>query len=520
MNKLRIFSYSLIVITIIVITVKFTFFDYAFHKILPAKKYEVIVDINSAGFNQPVNITTFLPESDYRQTIINEVNNSPNFSFQIQTEKTGKVGRWDNPNLNSDSKITYSYEFIGKAIQYEIDNALFLESQTNPSLIQYLEPTKNIQVNHPQIQKIYDEKVGKTRNVNEVLRNIFDYTYSLKPKTFKGVTDALTAARLGEASCNGKSRLFIALSRTAGIPSRLVGGLILENTSKKTSHQWVEVYVKGEWIPFDPLNNHYAFLPHNYLSLYKGDEFLFSHTPNINFDYLFTIKARLSPNPALISELKSNPLNAYNLWAIFEKIGIPLGLLKIILLLPLGALIVAIFRNVIGMKTFGVFLPALIAVASRETGLMWGLIAFLIVIAVVSLIHFPMEKWGILYTPKLVIMLIGVVVLFIFIAYISIELNVISLAYIALFPIVVLTISAERFARTISEDGFKEALLLAFQTLIVSAISYFAMNSNSMEAFFLGFPELFLAIIGINLLLGKWIGIRFIEYFRFKFLIK
>jgi hypothetical protein len=147
------------------------------------------------------------------------------------------------------------------------------------------------------------------------------------------------------------------------------------------------------------------------------------------------------------------------------------------------------------------------------------LVAFLLVIGIVSLIHFPLEKWGILYTPKLVIMLVFVVMLFILVAYIAIELDIKALAYLALFPIVVLTISAERFARTITEEGFMPAISLTLQTLLVASVAYLAMNSTSMEAFFLAFPELFFAIIGINLLLGQWIGLRVLEYFRFRILI-
>jgi hypothetical protein len=256
------------------------------------------------------------------------------------------------------------------------------------------------------------------------------------------------------------------------------------------------------------------------MSLYKGDEFLFSHTSNINFDYAFTIKSRLSANPLLSSELKTHPFNAYNLWEAFNSIGVPIGLLKIILLLPLGAVIVAIFRNVIGLNTFGVFLPALIAVASRETGLWYGLLAYLLVIGVVSLVHIPMERWGILYTPKLVIMLVCVVILFLLISYFAIGTGMIALAYVTLFPIVVLTISAERFARKIEEEGIREALIITGQTMIVVVFAYYVMNSRSMEALFLAFPEIFLAIIGINILLGRWIGLRMLEYFRFRTLLK
>lgn len=37
-------------------------------------------------------------------------------------------------------------------------------------------------------------------------------------------------------------------------------------------------------------------------------------------------------------------------------------------MLPLGALVVVLFRNVIGVPTFGTFLPALIAAAAGGRG--------------------------------------------------------------------------------------------------------------------------------------------------------
>lgn len=519
MNKTKTISVILIIIPLILIAFKFSFWSYTFSNILPQKKYEVGIDLSATGFNQPVSISTYLPQSDTRQTIVNETNNSHQMNFLVEQTSFGRKGNWVNTNASGNISVNYSFDFIGNAVEYKIDSSLQVPKNYPVVLNEYLIATENVQANHPEINELYLTLIGDTKNISEILNKIHSYTHSLKSRPFKGVTDAITALRLGEASCNGKSRLFIALARTANIPSRLVGGLILESGVKKTSHQWVEVFIQNEWVPFDPLNDHFAFLPHNYLSLYKGDQFLFSHTPNINFNYSFTIKTRLAPNALLQSELKSHPFNAYQLWALFESIGIPLGLLKIILLLPLGALIVAIFRNVIGLQTFGVFLPALIAVASRETGLFWGLVAFVLVIGVVSLIHFPLEKWGILYTPKLVIMLIAVVILFIVVAFLAIEFKIGTLAYLALFPIVILTLSAERFARTISEDGFVPALWLTFQTLIVSSLAYIVMNSNSMEASFLAFPELFFTIIGINLLLGQWIGIRLIEFFRFKVLL-
>lgn len=520
MNQLKITAYSLIILSLGLVAAKFLLWDYTVSKILPKKKYGVELFISSEGFNEGMNISTFLPESDEHQEISNEISTSPNFTFNIEKNKNGRVASWSNNHVEGKVKLNYAFDYIGKGIQCIIDSTITTELNYPPTFNEYLVGSKHIQVGHPQINQIYLDEIGEEKGTLEVLKKIQNYTNKLKSRPFKGVTDAVTAARLGEASCNGKSRLFIALSRTANIPSRLVGGVILEKGIKKTAHQWVETYINGQWVPFDPLNNHFAYIPHNYLVLYRGDKFLFSHTKNINFDYNFSIKSRLSPNPSLLGELESHPFNAYKLWQVFENIGVSIGLLKLIILLPLGALIVAIFRNVIGLQTFGVFLPALIAIASRETGLFWGLLAFVLVIGVVSLIHFPLEKSGVLYTPKLVIMLTGVVILFLIISFVAIEMNIISLAYITLFPIVVLSISAEKFARTIVENGFEDALWITIQTLIVASVVFLAMNSTSIEAFFLAFPEMFLTIIGVNLLLGKWIGLRMAEYFRFKFFVR
>lgn len=519
MNYYKPIAFILIAAAVVLVVAKILFWDYSFRKFLPKTRFEVTCLMFFEGFNEPVRLSTYLPQSDERQTITEEINNSPSLAFRIEQNVTGKLGVWESDYARGSNQVSYSFQYMGKSIQYLMDTTLLVHRSYTKLFEQYLQATPEIQVDHPRIREIYQEVVGDEQRIVSILRSIQDYTVKLTPRPFKGVTDALTAAKLGEASCNGKSRLFVALARSAHIPSRLVGGLILENGTKETSHQWVEAYVSGEWIPFDPLNGYFATIPYNYVALYRGDEFLFSHTPNINFDYSFRIKSRLSANPLLISELRAHPFNAYKLWEAFDKIGVPIGLLKIILLLPLGAVIVAIFRNVIGLNTFGVFLPALIAVASRETGLWYGLMAYLLVIGIVSLVHIPLEKWGILYTPKLVIMLVCVVILFLLISYFAMGTGLIALAYITLFPIVVLTISAERFARTIEEEGISQALLITLQTLLVVIFAYYAMNSRSMEAMFLAFPEVFLAIIGLNILLGRWIGLRMLEYVRFRSII-
>lgn len=130
-----------------------------------------------------------------------------------------------------------------------------------------------------------------------VLEAIFDYCHNtIRPATFSGSTDALTALALGEASCGGKSRLLAAFTRSLGIPTRTVGGVILgDGKRKRTSHVSVECRIAEEWVPFDPLNDHFASLPGHFLTLYHGDVPLIEHSRGLAFDYAFVSQSNAFP---------------------------------------------------------------------------------------------------------------------------------------------------------------------------------------------------------------------------------
>ena len=78
---------------------------------------------------------------------------------------------------------------------------------------------------------------------------------------------------------------------------------------------------------------------------------------------------------------------------------------------------------------------------------------------------------------------------------------------------------AKRSAETMIQEDYATALKLAAQTLLVAAAAYVVMSSSTVESLFLAFPELFLVIIAINIILGQWIGMRLTELFRFKWIV-
>jgi hypothetical protein len=90
-----------------------------------------------------------------------------------------------------------------------------------------------------------------------------------------------------------------------------------------------------------------------------------------------------------------------------------------------------------------------------------------------------------------------------------------SLAYISLFPIAVTTLTTERFALIVQEEGWREAISVSLQSILAVAACYVVMESAALQSVFLAFPELLLAVVAVDLWLGRWMGLRLTEYRRF-----
>ncbi|MEO1054929.1 MAG: 7TM domain-containing protein [Bacteroidota bacterium] len=500
---IKLVSIVLIVSPIILIAFRISA-NQDFRELTPGHKYVVNYHFEVSG-NPEYRFRTFLPVNNQRQTIFFP-SNSENAKSTIALEGDNKIIRWKGL---SDSTLTvkYTFEHRGKPVIFSIDPALTYVPNTDPSLADYLRPTSLIQSDDQRIQELaYRLKADHTSTV-AILKAFFDLVFSIPSASTSQLTDALMALENYEASCNGKSRLFVALCRSVNIPARVTGGLILEDTRKKTSHLWAEVLVSDQWIPFDALNGHFASLPANYLELYKGDEFLITRSGNTDFNYIYEIqKERINHFPELA---------AINLWEIIDHAKIPVDLLRMILLLPFGALLVAIFKNVIGIKTYAVFLPVLISLALIETGLLPGLVLFSVIITVVALVNFPLEKWGVQHNAKVAMMLTVVVMFALLVVKVLYQTEWLNASAPLFFPIIILTIVSERFAKKIEEEGLKPAVVLYLLTLLVTVVIYFILSSEAIQYFVITFPEIIVSVAGLNLMLGKWIGLRLSEYYRF-----
>ncbi|MBK7042771.1 MAG: inactive transglutaminase family protein [Rhodanobacteraceae bacterium] len=189
---------------------------------------------------------------------------------------------------------------------------------------------------------------------------------------------------------------------------------------------------------------------------------------------------------------------------------------KILLLVPVGAFIMLILRNLVGIKTFGTFMPVLVALAFNWTGLVAGLILFALIISLGLLVRFYMERLKLLLVPRLTAVLIIVVLLMALVSVVSNKLGFNVGLSVALFPMIILTMTIERVSVAWEERGAGYAIKQALGSLAIAALAYMAMGQPRLQHLIFVFPELLLVLLAVTLLLGRYSGYRLSELLRFR----
>jgi len=497
---------------------KIAVLGYNLDPIAASESYYVETVMEFDGHGTAVEVSLALPQTLGSQTVSDEAFGSGDMRFNVTSADGNRFGHWISDAVNGSRRVQYTATVVTRNVKYDIDSTLSMTQEIPGAVAAQLLPDSAIQSDAPDIVALADSlRLSPDSTLLFNVRTIYDYvTDGLKYVQYSGTTDALTAYHLGEASCGGKSRLMTALARQVGLPARLVGGKILSSGQSKATHIWVEMYISGYWVPFCPTNHYFAEIPSDYMILYYGEQPVISHTKDINFRFFFNLKKRLASLDKSLEKLQLNPLDILNIWSTFKRVAISLELLKIIIMLPIGVLAVVLFRNLIGIETFGTFMPALIAIGFRDTGLGYGLLLFSVIIAFGALVRVLLSRLQLLHTPRLAIILSLLVLFMLAMTALGVELGMLDLARVALFPMVILTLTVERFSIITEESGLAKALKLSALTLLVASCAYFLMSWRLLQSVVITFPEAILLVVAIYIYVGRYSGFRLMEWLRFR----
>jgi hypothetical protein len=308
------------------------------------------------------------------------------------------------------------------------------------------------------------------------------------------------------------------LLRLAQVPARTVNGLALEPERRHAGFvYWLEVYDRGFWKSIYPGESRAEVLQY-YLPWWRGRLPFVEVEGGTNVDY--TVSTSRSYELSMQTALNQQRRQEQRLIE-FSLFGLPLqaqALYRTILVIPVGILLLVFLRNVVGVKTFGTFMPVLIAIAFRQTGVLWGVLFFSIVVALGLAVRFYLERLKLLLVPRLASVVIVVVLLLAMLSVISYKLGFDRGLSVGLFPIVILTMTIERMTVVWEERGAGEAMQQAVGSLLVGILCYMLMRLSYVEHLTFVFPELLLVVLAGTLLLGRYSGYRLVELRRFKVL--
>jgi len=665
--------------------------------------WEVRLRMTVGESDKPKNVRLFLPISEARQTVLKRAFSHEPLQFEEHLTDDNLVGHWST-DVERDHKQIITCDFTVR-VDGEAQ-PLPLTRADVANRLQFLKPEPNIASQDPEIRRQVAQLAAQSATSDERMRAIYDFVHTaIFWQASPGPLDAMQVLQSRKGDAAGKSRLTVALLRAAGVPSRMVGGLIMRDLKKRKYTYWVEAQSGDHWIELDPTEGFFGRVPNRYLALFRGDTALIHHSANIDFEYEFLVmqttheaagqmsdlfgdsepghsvihagnekamssavasivwisddvmpeslvekitavasaeqvKISFLTAPAeaklfrgeLIEEVMAHHdrlirqadalviqtrddaglyammsqgdrgtifkkkiiylngdmyrsvanffghalqtmlaprglymlpdrLDANALWDLVDENflgGVPIeevtakwhrplmqfhqgvasdlswwrtflmhtwvraaqeGVqphnINLVLVLPIFALCIVIYRGVIGIETFGTFSPAILCVAFLRTGLFWGVFLFCIILGLGTLLRLALSRVHLFLVARVALLLSLVALVMLFAAMVGIWWGVGPLVNVSVFPMVIMAGIIENFTRTQMEIGFAEAVKLSLSTLAICATAYLLTEWLALQSLIFVFPEGLLLIMALTIAIGLWRGLRLVELWKY-----
>jgi transglutaminase-like putative cysteine protease len=439
----------------------------------------------------------------------------------LQADVRGPFKYTGNQELQLTTRQAGSYEGNAKSIllinpQPRAARQLPLENLTTDARNVFLRSEEFLPANDEFVQQKARAITGEAVSDAERVQLLFKDCSEIDSKTDAApdtVKEALTN-RVGTPLA--RARTMVTLCRALRIPARLVTGFFIQQGTDVKPLVWVEVFQNQAWVPFDPTYGWSLTLPMEYVPIRRGSDQIFGKSANIaQLTPTYTIRV-LEPDLSVLQGDVPHPKQILNLL----RLPVPMHtVMKILLLLPFAALITTILRNVVGLKTFGTFSPALLAMSFIYADLTTGLAILAIVVGVGLVGRTFLEKLRLLMVPRLSIILTMVILCVVFgVSILHYLLPSIS-AEVVLLPMVIMTMLIERFHVSAEEDGLMFTLQLAAGTLFVAVLCYLVLMWKDVGTLVLTYPEIHFFTIAAFIFLGRYAGYRLTELWRFSDLV-
>lgn len=493
---------GLVVLTALIVLYRVIWLNYPIFPIAPGQAWQLLIDIHLSPKNEESALTLALPLEHTGKIIIEENVFSGTYSFNIMREEPNRVGVWSVSNISAPAEVTYRATIL--------DHPRYRVVTQSPLLRQY---SSSISKDERQTLELMTIPWGnfspgeKLNSVASVLSGAGKFSL---------LNESLSHDWQILCRHHKKMDLALELLTLTDMPARPVEGIRIVEGVQRVPVRWIEVWTGKVWSNLDPETGETSPLSARLLPLAVGDLPAVQVRGAELSDIRWIMSRQIVSKWNLHSEriLRSNYL--LDRWSLFQLPPEFQRTFRILLLVPIGALMISLLRNIVGLPTFGIFMPVLMALAFRSTGLTYGIAVFCSVLLIGLAARILLEKFHLLLVPRLSVILTFVIASFTFLALLGNKLGLKELMAVGLIPFVILTMTIEKFFVVIEESGIQEALLMAAGSTAVSVITYGIISWDPLQLTFFVYPELIFTVAALQVLVGRYTGYRLTELLRFR----
>ena len=462
----------------------------------------------------------FLPQSEGNYGVVEEKFHSENFGLTLSVNKQGgRLVTWSASNLPESffnlyyQADVYRFQKAESPIGTATDPSQFLEWKFAMDDY-FISDARKAALNSLQ-KRIAESSATTDTYIKQTVKELTDDEISEEEKLL--LSDP-------KRKLEGASRAdgIVLLLRMGDIPARSVRGLDLRQSGRRVELvHWIEVWQNNKWQPYE-IETGNPEIPQDYFAWWRG--FRYPRVALVDGGKLTNVTFSVRPisNPLyqtskVLAQIREDPIYKFTLFELPIDIQ---SVYRVLLLVPIGALVLIILRQFVGLRTFGTFTPVLVALSFWQTELLGGIILFSVIIAAGLMFRSYFEQLKLLSVPRLSAVLLVVILLMVSSSVILEVFAVGTGVRVALLPMVILAMVIERMSVVWEEYGQKEAINRGLASLLAAVLAYLVMSINYVAFLVFAYPELLLIVLAITILMGRYTGYRLLELYRFQSLVK
>jgi hypothetical protein len=470
----------------------------------PGSSWQLTIETQVISEPGTFSLALALPSESTDRLITEERTASKDFEFTLVQREANRIGLWE--SLNTEAVPKEKYIAYGAVILTR-PQGLGKPKPPNPPPFPAGLSAEERQLAQRLVQGGKSLPTGTL--IHSIAGTAAGHWKTLNPSPADERQWPLLYKRLGPEEA------LVSLYLAAGLTAYQAQGISLSSPITSRLERWVQVWNGRKWVLADGRTG--RILPGgSLLPLALGNQEPVKITGGEIKTIRWSVKRQLMSQWRTHFERVRQSTRLLDRWSLFKLPAEFQGAFRILLLVPIGALLICLLRNMVGFPTFGIFMPVLLAIAFRVMGLWSGLAVFAGILAIGYLARRLIDSLHLLLVPRMSLLLTLVIICFIFLALIGNQWGLRPLMAIGLLPFVILTMIIERFFVIVEEQGLYTAFLTSAGSAAVAVITYVIIAWEPLQLTFFVYPELLLAVAAAQLLIGRYTGYRLSELLRFR----